>query len=64
MNYGPVSTILSFRKCESQHCVDITIVDDKENEPDETFEVTLNGRISLNPLDGVIITIDNDGKSD
>ena len=61
MDNGAVSAILSFRECATQHCVGITIVDNSEVEPHETFEITLNGRISLNPLDGVIITIESDG---
>ena len=67
MDYGSVSTILRFAACETRQCVDITIVNDTENEPDETFSISLertsflSNRITLRPVDGEIVIID-DGK--
>ena len=48
--------------------MNVTIVDDLVNEPLEYFDFTLertpdlDTRISLNPVDGRIAIIDNDGK--
>ena len=60
MDYGAVSTIMTFTACETRRCVDIIIVNDTEGEPDETFGITLErtpgltDRISLDPMDGMI----------
>ena len=60
MDYGAVSTIMTFTACETRRCLDITIVNDTEGEPDETFGITLErtpgltGRITLDPMDGMI----------
>ena len=60
LDYGAVSTIMTFTACERRRCVDITIVNDTEGEPDETFDITLQrnpgltGRITLDPMDGII----------
>ena len=67
MDYGSVSTILMFAACETRLCVGITIVDDTENEPNETFSISLertpflHDRITLRPVNGEILIID-DGK--
>ena len=60
-----MSTIMTFTACETRRCVDITIVNDTKGEPDETFGITLErtpdltGRITLDPMDGMI-TISGD----
>ena len=66
MDYGAVSTILRFDACDTRHCVDVTIENDGDDEPDEMFGITLeripglNGRITLDPVDGDITIVDND----
>ena len=60
-------TILSFSACETRQCVDVAIVNDLMNEPEERFGVTLertpdlDSRIILDRDDGQIF-IQNDGK--
>ena len=67
-DYGAVSTILMFAACETRQCVDVAIMDDKTLELTETFIVTLKwtpaleNRITLNPVDGDIEILDNDGR--
>ena len=67
MDYLELNTILSFAACETRRCVEVTIVDDLVDEPNEIFHYTLgrtiglDPRISLNPVDGVVEIIDNDG---
>ena len=67
-DYGALSSILRFDSCETRDCVNVDIVNDLVDEPEEYFRVTLtrtNGlesRISLNPVDGQIVIIDNIGK--
>ena len=71
IDYGALSSTLMFGSCETRSCVNVTIVDDLVDEPEEFFYVTLtktsdlDSRISLNPFDGQIgqiEIIDNDGK--
>ena len=68
MDYLELSSILSFAACETQRCVNVTIVDDLMVEPDTIFDYTLERtsgldmRISLDPIDGQIKITDNDGK--
>ena len=68
MDYGAVSTILTFAACDTRRCVDVPIMNDTDDEPDEMFTITLertpglNDRITLDPVDGVVIIIDDDGK--
>ena len=70
MDYLELNTILSFAACETRSCVNVTIVDDLVDEPDliEFFHYTLertpglDPRISLDPVDGVVEIIDDDGK--
>ena len=65
-----MSSILMFDACDIRRCVDIIIVSDTDDDPDEMFGITLertpslNDRITLDPVDGVviIIDIDDDGK--
>ena len=60
------STILSFPACETRQCVDVVIVNDLRDEPEEGFSVTLertpdlDSRIMLHPLNGEIF-IEDDG---
>ena len=70
MDYGAVSTILMFAACDIRRCVDVPIVRDTDEEPDEMFGITLertpglNDKITLGPVDGDITIIDEGGKSD
>ena len=58
-----------FQECETGRCIDIIIIDDLVNEPeDEVFDVTLQrtvgltSSISLVPVNAEIIIVnDNDG---
>ena len=67
MEYLAVSTMLSFTACKTQSCVNIPIVDDALDEPERIFYVSLertpdlNDRITLDPVDGEITLIDDDG---
>ena len=68
MDYLELNSILSFDACQTRRCINVTIVDDLVDEPLEYFNFTLertpdlDTRISLNPVDGRIAIIDNDGK--
>ena len=59
--------VLMFDACETQQCVAVTIVDDMIDEPEENFHVSLertpdlDSRITLEPVEGEILIIDNDG---
>ena len=63
-----MSTILTFAACDTRRCVDVSIINDAVDEPDEMFGITLertpglNDRITLDPVDGVVIIIDDDGR--
>ena len=68
-DYESLDMVLMFGECERRKCVNVTIVDDFEDEPDENFLYTLeetpNGlhpNIKLKPVDGEIVIEDNDGK--
>ena len=67
MDYLGINNILSFAACETRVCVNVPIVDDLVDEPLEVFDYTLertpglDPRIELNPVDGVVEIIDNDG---
>ena len=67
-DYGAVSTILMFAACNTRQCVDVAIMDDETLELTETFIVTLDRtpaldtKITLNPVDGDIDILDNDGR--
>ena len=67
MDYGPVSTILPFAECQRRDCVNITIQNDEEPEQLESFLVSLvgrpdlDGRITLNPVEGEVVIIDANG---
>ena len=68
MDYIQFSRILSFAACETRQCVNTTIVDDLVDEPVEEFDVTLErtlqleSRISLHPVDALVIINDDEGK--
>ena len=61
--------LVEFEQCETQHCVNITIIDDLINEPEESFSYTLERTpqlgpaIHLNPVSGEVLIIDDDGKN-
>ena len=63
-----VSRTLSFSPCDTEHCVDINIVDDFVLENDESFFVTLlrtpvlDSRIDLTPVNEEIVILDNDSE--
>ena len=57
---------LMFEECMRRKCVNVTIVDNQINEPNETFTFHLNRttdlspRIILDPVDGESYLIDDD----
>ena len=65
MDYGELSTILSFPTCGTRQCVNVTIVNDDVLESVESFDVTLertpglNMGITLDPVNGMISIIDD-----
>ena len=67
MDYHNISEILEFDSCDTRQCTEITIVNDMIVELTESFFVTLEGtpgldsRITLDPFDGEIEIIDDDG---
>ena len=67
MDYLTLNSILTFDACQTRRCTDVTIMDDLVDEPLEYFDFTLertpdlDTRISLNPVDGRIAIVDNDG---
>ena len=67
MDYGFVSDILRFDACETRKCTEIPIVNDTIVEMTESFFITLERtrgldfRINLDPDNGVVEIIDDDG---
>ena len=67
MDYGALSIVLMFDSCQVRSCADISIVNDTILENDESFDVTLSrtigldNRITLDPVDAVVVITDNDG---
>ena len=67
-DYRPIDAILMFDECERQRCVNIAIIQDLVGEVDESFTfhmrrtVGLSHRILLDPEDGVIELLDDDGE--
>ena len=65
LDYIRLSRILSFAACETKQCVDVEIVNDVVDEPQEKFVVTLertpdlNSRIMLDPVNEEIFIQDN-----
>ena len=61
MDYQPLSTTISFESCETRQCINISIVSDLIDEPEESFNYTLertpdlDPRISLDPVEGEIV---------
>ena len=68
-DYAALSETLMFGACETRSCINVTTVGDLVDEPEEFFHVSLtrttglDNRITLNPVEGRIVIIDNDGKS-
>ena len=60
---------MMFAACEKQHCVNVNIVDDMVNEPEEMFHYTLKRTPGLDPAmtighdNGEIVILDDDGIS-
>ena len=67
MDYDGISVILLFAACQRRSCVNVTIIDDEMLENTESFNFTLerttglSDRITLDPVDGVVEIIDDDG---
>ena len=67
MDYGALSTTLTFDTCETRKCTNIAIANDDILEGTESFNVTLedtsglDDRITLDPVDGEIQISDRDG---
>lgn len=61
-----MDTLLNFNELQMKSCVNMSIVDDAIVENVESFDVTLertpdlDGRIILDPVDGVVEITDND----
>ena len=68
MDNGALNEILMFESCETLKCVNVTITDDGVDELDEFFPyhlrrpTGLDPRITLDPVDGQIEIVDNDGE--
>ena len=68
MDYGALDVILIFDECERRRCVNVSITQDLVDEPDEFFTFHLNRitdlspRIELDPVDGTIEIVDDDGE--
>ena len=66
MDYGALDVDLTFEKCMRRKCVNVTILDNQMNEPNETFTFHLNRTtdlspgIILGPVDGGSYLIDDD----
>ena len=60
---------LRFAACETRHCVNVTILSDFRDEPDENFFYALgrtpdlHPRIELDPVLGEIVVVNDDGGS-
>ena len=65
-DYRALSSILEFEACDTRQCEDVIINDDLILELEEFFRVilsrtdSLDPRITLNPVNGVVHIIDND----
>ena len=68
MDYEALDVILMFDECERHRCVNVSITQDLVDEPDEFFTFHLNRtpdlspRIELDPVDGRIEIVDDDGE--
>ena len=67
MDYESLDVILIFDACDTKKCVNVPIVDDLQVEPVEnlTYHLDrtpgLDSSILLDPVNGVIEIVDNDG---
>ena len=68
MDYVPLDETLTFAECETRRCVDVIIVNDLVDEPEENFFYTLEERtpglhpnIDVDPTLGEIVIEDDDG---
>ena len=68
MDYESLDVILMFDLNENnRQCVNLNIVNDFEDEPDQNFYYTLemnpdlNTYIGLHPMNGEIVIVDDDG---
>ena len=68
IDYVSLNMKLMFNTCQTKKCVNVPIVDDLEDEPDENFFYTLtrppgglDSRITLNSNLGKTLIRDNDG---
>ena len=67
MDYGARDVILMFGACDTRECINVPIVDDTEDEQDEylvynlTRTLGLNPNIILDPVNGVIEIVDDEG---
>ena len=67
-DYIGLNVTLMFEPCETRRCVNVTIMDDFIDEPDESFfyklrrTPDLHPRITLDPVDGEIVIVDDDGQ--
>ena len=67
MDYESLDVILMLDSCDTRKCVIVTIVDDSQVEPDEnlTYHLArtpgLDLSIQLDPVNGEIEIVDNDG---
>ena len=67
MDYGSLDVILQFDSCDTRECMNVTVVDDIQVEPVEnlTYHLTrtpgLDSSIQLDPVNGEIEIVDNDG---
>ena len=59
--------VLMFDSCDTRKCMNVTIVDDLQVEPDESLTYHLDrtpgldSSIQLDPVNGEIEIVDNDG---
>ena len=63
LDYEPFSVVVQFESCETRRCVNISILSDLIEEPDESFNYTLertpdlDSRISLDPVEGEVVIV-------
>ena len=68
MDYGAIDVILEFGVGEIQKCANVSVADDMVDEEDEIFTYhlrrtpNLDPRIRLEPIDGTVEIIDDDGE--
>ena len=66
-DYSAPSVTLKFATCETRQCLNVSIMDDVVDEPEESFSYTLerlvnlDPRIILAPSAGEVFILDNDG---